>query len=190
MKTFINEYSPQVKEGVVVNSKSLPDGRLVRENITTTANDDGSKDFTHEIMEEVVPMRVAERIHRKIVEVPVEESHEKIAEDGTVQTDVRKLDSSNLDLNKPTDLNLNQVFAEIKALRRSLTEDKQPETSRAKEPSSFLDKAGEMWSKKKVSEEGTKPPTQPGMSVSELSFTTIAWIVFAITAGLVTYSLF
>ena len=218
-KSYLPDYKSEVKEGISTNlmRRSSPDGRLVQENITTVASDDGSKEYTHEILEEVIPMRVAERIRRKVKEIPVEVTREKIAEDGTVQTDVRKLEPSNLDLdlNKPAVVTLEQVASEVKALRQELHVDEPPQAGlvyveepaavKQKESPTFTERAQSLWGKKRVVDTPpvvppvtppVKPPVVPpvvvqqDVSKSELTFTTVAWIVFAVAAGLVTYSLF
>jgi len=80
-------------------------GRRIKEKVVRTKNDDGTGECIHELYEEVVPMRLKQRVSRKKMTIPVEERVEEFAEDGTVQTHTKSLAPETLDLNhEPTTL--------------------------------------------------------------------------------------
>ena len=188
-KSYLPEYQPTPQASDVVRTTVLPDGRRARENVTSIANEDGSTEYVHEILEEVVPMRVTERICVKTKEIPVEERRERIGPDGAVvTTEVRSLDTKLLTCaNAPKVITLDDIVNEIKNLRN--------QRGSCTKESTFMDKATSLWgSKKKAAVESiptnTPVPAQSeGSSFGEFGVTTIMWVVFAIVAGLVTYSL-
>jgi hypothetical protein len=166
-QSYLNEFNPQpAKPGAVTNAKVLTDGRRVKEHITNVGNDDGSREVTHELLEEVIPMRVAERIRRKFMEIPIEECHERIAEDGSVQTDIRKLENTSLEVPKPLD-KLDELTNEVRALRQAIGGVSAPceqpvEEEQAPEPpsgSTFLERASVLWGRRQSGgQTSTKTP--------------------------------
>jgi hypothetical protein len=204
------------------NMKLTADGRRVQENIQTTTLEDGSEEHTHEILEEVVPMRVAKRVQRKIQPIPVEERIECIAEDGSVTTEVHAIDKNLLDLHREP-LTLEQVASDVRNLRHivddaimEVEETEEPlEPVRAAAPKKARQGEWTFWKRaqaryggkrrravadefvdESVNDHDVVPEAVEEEEVevkqnkfAEFSLTTLAWIAFAVVAGLVTYAL-
>jgi len=195
------------------NMKVTADGRRVQENVQTVTLEDGSEEHTHEILEEVVPMRIAKRVHRRIQPVPIEERVECIAEDGSVTTEVHAIDPSLLDLRREP-VTLEQVASDVRNLRHivddAVMEPEEP--VRAAAPLRKARRGGWSFWRRAESRYGDKrrravgdefvdePDVVPEVveeeeievkqsKFAEFGLTTLAWIAFAVVAGLVTYAL-
>lgn len=122
IKSYLDDHDNDLPKAM----KTLDDGRRVKENVKIEKLEDGTTNEVHEILEEVVPLRVAKRISRKMMSVPVEETVECIGEDGDVTTSKRSLDTSLLNLDGKVDP-LTELANEVRALRNSkIAPDPQP----------------------------------------------------------------
>jgi hypothetical protein len=190
------------------NMKVLADGRRVQENVQTVILDDGTEEQTYEILEEVVPMRVAKRVQRKLVKVPVEERVECVAEDGGVTTHVRAIDPSLLELDREPE-SLEQLARDVRCLHAAVLAEPRravPVTKKSvvrKKRRSFWEKASARYGRGQrraadeelvevpevIEEEEEVVVVVKHGRMAEFGLTTLAWIAFAVVAGLVTYAL-
>lgn len=183
--------------------KVLSDGRRVKERVRSNRSDDGSEEHTHEILEEVVPMRVSKVVRRKVRPVEVEERVEQIAEDGTVTTNVRSIDPHLLDMDRePTSLerissDLHLLKSRLMGENASVTKKRLVKDKKGKSRS-FLNRAKLKFSNAKEVEDELvddgfvkedQDTEEAPSKASEYWLTALAWVTFAVVAALVTYTL-
>lgn len=203
VKSYLDDDDCSVMERPI-KSKVVEDGRRIEEYITVNRLDDGSVEHVHEVREEVIPMRVAKRVRRLMAEVPVEETIECHSLDGSVSTNVKSLDRSLLDLGRqPT--TLEAVAASLRDLQQQLANspavvDTTPknvapeavETSAPAQQRSFLNRASAKHGVSKMTGDALVADAAPVLTEAPASgegwLTAIAWVVLAVVAGLVTWS--
>lgn len=167
------------------NVMVMDNGCRVEERVSVVENADGTVDEVREIHEEVVPMRLSQRVTRTLKCVPIAEKMECIAADGSIETHVTNLSEKDLELGKvKNESNLETIASELASVKQMLA------ASPSSKKRSFLSLANDKYgaSTNGVVLEEEEVEIQQSSWVST-TLGVMAYVVLAVVAGLLTYSL-